>query len=72
LENKFRDLANVVLDLEIRKKELNAQLLDLGHVIKQYQNAIDSKKEQRSKIEVYMLQLTIHHAKSKSSKDRSR
>ena len=46
LENKFRDLANIVLDLEIRKKELSAQLLDLGHVINQYQIGIDNKKEQ--------------------------
>ena len=44
LENKFRSLANTVLDLEIRKKELNAQIIDLRHVITHYQNAIDIKK----------------------------
>ena len=49
LENKFRDLANIVLYLEIRKKELSAQLLDL-HVINQYQIGIDNKKEQLMKL----------------------
>jgi len=29
LENKFRGLANTVLDLEIKKKELSTQLVDL-------------------------------------------
>ena len=41
LENKFRSLANTVLDLEIKKKELNTQLIDLVHAINQYQHAID-------------------------------
>ena len=41
-----RDLASIVLDLEIRKKELNAQLIDLVQLINQYQNAVDIKKEQ--------------------------
>jgi hypothetical protein len=47
LENKFRSLANTVLDLEIKKKELSTQLLDLGHVINQYQGVIDNKKQQQ-------------------------
>ena len=58
LENKFRDLANIVLDLEIKKKELkntimqqNTQLFDLGQVINQYQNTIDSKKHQLMKMD---------------------
>jgi hypothetical protein len=44
LESEFRGLANTVLDLEIKKKELNAQLLDLRYLLSQYQNAIDIKK----------------------------
>jgi hypothetical protein len=40
LENKFRSLANTVLDLEIKKKELNCQLMDLRHIMKQYQNTV--------------------------------
>jgi transposase len=44
LENKFRNLANTVLDLEIKKKELSAQLTDLAQVINQYQSVIDNKK----------------------------
>jgi hypothetical protein len=46
LENKFRNLANTVLDLEIKKKELSAQLTDLIQVVNQYQDVIDSKKQQ--------------------------
>ncbi|MGH9975151.1 MAG: hypothetical protein ACRD8Z_04860 [Nitrososphaeraceae archaeon] len=46
MENKHRSLANTVLDLEIRKKELNAQLNDTVQLINQYQNAIEIKKEQ--------------------------
>lgn len=45
LENKFRSLANTVLDLEIKKKELSAQLTDLAQVINQYQSVIDNKKQ---------------------------
>ena len=45
VENKFRSLANSVLDLEIKKKELSAQLTDLGLAINQYQHAIDIKKD---------------------------
>ena len=52
LENKFRNLSNDVIDLEIKKKELeniitlqNTRLIDLGQVITQYQNAIYIKKE---------------------------
>ena len=45
LENEFRDIANTVLDLEIKKKELTAQLLDLKYVINQYQNAIDMREK---------------------------
>jgi hypothetical protein len=46
LENKFRSLANTVLDLEIKKIELSTQLLDLGHVKNQYKNTFDSKQQQ--------------------------
>ena len=35
---------NVVLDLGIKRKELNAQLFDLGQTIGQYQNIIGNKK----------------------------
>ena len=68
LENEFRGLANTVLDLEIKKKELNAQLLDLGYLISQYQNAIDMKRERLSKMEVCMSQLAIRCGKRKSEK----
>jgi hypothetical protein len=68
LENKFYDLANIVLDLEIKKKELkdtimlqNAQLFDLGQVINQYQNTIDSKKHQLMKMDI---QLAVPRHKS--------
>jgi hypothetical protein len=44
LENKFRSLANTVLDLEIKKKELSTQVIDLAQVINQYQSVINSKK----------------------------
>jgi hypothetical protein len=47
LENKYRSLANTVLDLEIKKKELSDQLVDLAQVINQYQDVIDNKKQQR-------------------------
>ena len=40
LESKFRSLANTVLDLEIKKKELNYQLMDLRHIMKQCQNTV--------------------------------
>ena len=59
LENKFRSLANVVLDLEIKKKELSAQLNDTVQLINQYQCAIDIKKQQLAD----MSQLSIHHGK---------
>jgi hypothetical protein len=45
LENKFRNLANTVLDLEIKKKELSAQLTDLAQVINQYQSVLDNRKQ---------------------------
>jgi hypothetical protein len=45
LESKFRSLANTVLDLEIKKKELSAQLIDLAQAINQYQDVIDNKKQ---------------------------
>jgi hypothetical protein len=68
LENKFRDLANIVLDLEIKKKELkntlmqqNAQLFDLVQTITQYQNTIDSKKHQLMKMDT---QLAVPRHKS--------
>ncbi len=68
IENEFRDLANIVLDLEIKKKELkntimqqNAQLFDLGQVINQYQNTIDSKTHQLMKMDT---QLAVPRNKS--------
>jgi hypothetical protein len=68
LENKFYDLANIVLDLEIKKKELkntimqqNTRLFDLGQVINQYQNTIDSKKNQLMKMDT---QLAVPRNKS--------
>jgi hypothetical protein len=45
LENEFRSLANTVLDLEIKKKELSAQLTDLAQIINQYQSVLDNKKQ---------------------------
>lgn len=72
LENKFRNLSNDVIDLEIKMNELkdtlmlqNAQLFDLGQTIMQYQNAIDNKKEQLIKMDK---QLVIQYGKSKSDK----
>jgi hypothetical protein len=72
LENKFRNLSNDVIDLEIKKKELentitlqNTRLIDLGQVINQYQDAIDNKKEQLMKMDK---QLIIQYGKSKSDK----
>jgi uncharacterized coiled-coil protein SlyX len=72
LENKFHKLSNDVIDLEIKKKELentitlqNTQLIDLGQVITQNQNAIYIKKEQLMKMDK---QLVIQHGKSKSDK----
>ena len=68
LENRFRGLANMVLDLEIKKKELkntiiqqNAQLFDSGQVINQYQNTIDSKIHQLMKMDT---QLAVPRNKS--------
>jgi transposase len=53
LENKFQKLTGDVIELEWKKKDLNntiilwkAQLSDLGLTITQYQNAIESKKQQ--------------------------
>ena len=54
IENTFRSLANTILDLEIKKKELSAQLIDLKHVMNQYQSTIDNKKEQLSRMNVCM------------------
>ena len=48
LECRFLSLANAALDLEIKKKELSAQLVDLGHTINQYQQAIDIRKQKLS------------------------
>ena len=52
LENKIRKLTNDIIELEIRKKDLNntiilqrAQLSDLGQAIIRYQNTIDIKKQ---------------------------
>jgi hypothetical protein len=68
LENKFRGLANSVLDLEIKKKELSAQLVDLGYAIDQNQYAIDNKKEQLMKMNVFVSQKAIHRGESKLAK----
>ena len=68
LENRFRGLANTVLDLEIKKKELSAQLIDLGYAINQYQCAIDNKKEQLMKMNVFVSQKAVHHGKSRLAK----
>jgi hypothetical protein len=65
IENRFHSLANNVLDLEIKKKELSAQLFDLGQIINQYQNTIDSKKYQLKKMDT---QLAIQRGKSNSDK----
>jgi hypothetical protein len=53
LENKIQNLTGDVIELEWKKKDLNntttlwnAQLSDLGRTIVQYQNAIDTKKQQ--------------------------
>lgn len=62
LENKLYRLANNVIDLEIKKKESNSQLFDLGQTITQYQNIIDNKKQQLMKMDT---ELAIHHGKSK-------
>jgi hypothetical protein len=61
IENRFHSLANTVLDLEIKKKELSAQLFDLGQIINQYQNTIDSKKHQLMKMDA---QLAVPRNKS--------
>jgi hypothetical protein len=58
LENKLYRFANSVIDLEIRKKEMNAQLFDLGQAITQYHNIIDSKKLQLMKMDK---QLAFQH-----------
>jgi len=65
LENKLYGLANNVIDLEIKKKEANAQLFDLGQAITQYQNIIDSKKLQLMKMDK---QLAIQRGKSNLDK----
>jgi len=51
--------------LEIKKKEANSQLFDLGQAITQYQNIIDSKKLQLMKMDK---QLAIQRGKSNSDK----
>jgi hypothetical protein len=49
------------LNLEIKKKELSSQLVDLGYAIDQYQYAIDSKKEQLMKMNTSTSEKAIHH-----------
>jgi hypothetical protein len=53
LESKIQKLTGDVIELEWKKRDLNntitlwnAQLTDLGQTITQYQNAIESKKQQ--------------------------
>jgi prefoldin subunit 5 len=60
LENKIQNLTGDVIDLEWKKKDLkdtitlwNAQLSDLGQTITQYQNAIDNKKQQLMRMDIY-------------------
>jgi transposase len=68
LENRVHKLANDVIDLEIKKKEGNAQLMDLVEVLNQYQNAIEIKKEQLIKMDACMSQPAIRRDKSKPNK----
>jgi hypothetical protein len=69
IENKFRDLANVVLDLEIRKKELSTQLIDFVQLINQHKNAIEIKKEQLLRMNGRMSsQQAVQSGKSKIGK----
>jgi transposase len=58
LENKFQKLTGDVIELEWKKRDLNntitlwnAQLRDLGQTITQYQNAIEIKKQQLTRID---------------------
>jgi hypothetical protein len=58
LENKFQRLTGDVIELEWKKRDLNntitlwnAQLSDLGRTITQYQNAIEIKKQQLTRID---------------------
>jgi transposase len=60
LENKFRGLANTILDLEIKKRELSAQLVDLGCAIDQYQCAIGNEKERLMKMNASTSEKAIH------------
>jgi hypothetical protein len=53
LENKIQSLTGDVIELELKKRDLNntitlwsAQLRDLGQTIEQYQKAIEIKKQQ--------------------------
>jgi hypothetical protein len=58
LENKIQKLTGDLIELEWKKRDLNntitlwnAQLRDLGLTIEQYQNAIESKKQQLMRID---------------------
>jgi prefoldin subunit 5 len=58
LENKFQRLTGDVIELEWKKRDLNntitlwnAQLSDLGRTITQYQNAIEIKKQQLTRMD---------------------
>jgi prefoldin subunit 5 len=58
LTNKIQRLTNDVIDLEYKKRDLkdtlmlwNAQLVDLGQTIIQYQSAIDRKKQQLTRMD---------------------
>jgi transposase len=58
LEDKIQKLTGDVIELEWKKKDLNnittlwnAQLRDLGQTIEQYQNAIESKKQQLTRMD---------------------
>jgi hypothetical protein len=68
LENRFSGLAKTVLDLEIKKKELSDQLVDLGCAIDQYLCAIDNKKEQLMKMNASTSEKVIHRGELKLAK----
>jgi prefoldin subunit 5 len=58
LETKIQNLTGEVIELEWKKKDLNntitlwnAQLRDLGQTITQYQNAIEIKKQQLTRMD---------------------
>jgi hypothetical protein len=76
LTDKIQRLTNDVVNLEYKKKDSkavltlwNAQLSDLGQSVTQYQNVIDSKKQQLMKMDKQISQLQGIIRDTKSSKD---